>query len=45
MREKDWTSSHPELNPLNFELWNILEQNARRKLYPNLELLKRSIIE
>ncbi len=33
------------LNPLDYELWGILEQNACQKYRPNLELFKRSIIE
>ncbi len=25
---EDWTSDSPGLNPFNYELWDILEQNA-----------------
>ncbi len=28
MQTEDWTSGSPDLNILNYELWNILEQNA-----------------
>ncbi len=40
----DWTFGSPDLSPLDYELWNILELNACRKHHPNLELLKRNII-
>ncbi len=45
IRAKDWTFGGPDLNPLNYELWDILEQNACRKRHPNSESLTRSIIE
>ncbi len=43
---EDWTSGSPDLNPLDYELWNILlEQDAHRKCHPNLESFRQIIIE
>ncbi len=39
-----WTSGSPDLNPLDYELWDILESNACWKYHPNLEWFKWSII-
>lgn len=39
----DWPSGSPDLNPLDYELWDILEQMACRKSHKNLESLKKSI--
>ncbi len=40
IRVEDWTSDNPDLNPLDYKLWNILEQDACQKRHPNLESLK-----
>ncbi len=45
IQAENWTTGGPGLNPLDYELQDILEQNACQKLYPNLESLKQSIIE
>ncbi len=42
---EDCTPGSSDLNPLDCELCEVLEQNAYRKRRPNLEALKRSIIE
>ncbi len=39
------TSGSEDTNPLDYELWDVLEQNVCWKLHPNLESLKWSIIE
>ncbi len=39
------TSGSPDLNSLDYELWDIMEPNACQKLHPNLVSLKWSIIE
>ncbi len=41
----DWTPGSPDLNPLDYELWDILGQNTCQKRHPNLKSLKRSFIE
>ncbi len=45
IQAEEWTSGIPDLNPLDYELWDILEQSACQKLHPNLGSLKRSIIK
>ncbi len=43
--ESEWTSGSPDLNPLDYELWEVLEEKACAKRHPNLEALKRSIVQ
>ncbi len=45
IRVEHGISGNPDLNPHNYELWDILEQNACWKHHPNLESLKQSINE
>jgi inhibitor of nuclear factor kappa-B kinase subunit alpha len=37
---KDWPSGNPDLNPLNYKLWAVLEDIACQKHHSNLETLK-----
>jgi hypothetical protein len=39
----DWPPSSPDLNPLDYCLWSVLEEKACRDPHPNLEALKRSL--
>ena len=42
--EKDfWPPSSPDINPLDFCLWSILEEKACKKSHQNLDQLKRSL--
>ncbi|MDF3660415.1 hypothetical protein P3S23_23665, partial [Enterobacter hormaechei] len=43
IRAKDWPSSSPDLNPLDYDLWLVLESTACSKRHDNLESLKKSV--
>ena len=43
--KEEWPPSSPDLNPLDFSLWAILEAKACAKEHTNLEALKRSLIK
>nr|BAG15923.1 transposase [Bombyx mandarina]BAG15924.1 transposase [Bombyx mandarina]BAG15925.1 transposase [Bombyx mandarina] len=45
IRHEDWPSSSPDLNPLDYKIWQHLEEKACSKLHPNLESLKTSLIK
>jgi len=40
---EDWPSGSPDLNPLDYKLWSVMEEHACRKRHRNLEELKRSL--
>ena len=40
-----WPPSSPDLNPLDFSLWSILESNTCAKSHKNIESLKKSLTE
>ncbi|CAK1594830.1 unnamed protein product [Parnassius mnemosyne] len=37
IRHEDWPSSSPDLNPLDYKIWQHLEEKACSKPHPNLE--------
>jgi hypothetical protein len=37
---EDWPSGSPDLNPLDYKQWAVLEDMACRKRYSNLDSLK-----
>lgn len=41
---EDWPSGSPDLNPLDYKLWSLLEYMACKKHHSNLDSLKRSIV-
>ncbi|KAF0721301.1 Uncharacterized protein FWK35_00023996, partial [Aphis craccivora] len=45
IKASDWPSASPDLNPLDYGLWNILEERACKKRHANKESLKRSIVK
>ncbi|CAK1587633.1 unnamed protein product [Parnassius mnemosyne] len=45
IRHEDWPSSSPDLNPLDYKIWQHLEEKARSNPNPNLESLKTSLIK
>lgn len=45
IRHQDWPSSSPDLNPLDYKIWQHLEQEACSKPHRNLESLKASIVK
>ena len=40
---QEWPPSSPDLNPLDYSIWAILEKRACRKLHRNLATLKASL--
>lgn len=40
-----WPSNSPDLNPLDFAVWSVLEKETNRTSHPNLGSLKAKIIE
>lgn len=40
-----WPSNSPDLNPMDYSVWSILEQNLSRKRYHSLEGLKVALVE
>ncbi|CAH0404372.1 unnamed protein product [Chilo suppressalis] len=45
IRYEDWPSSNPDLSPLDYKIWQHLEEKACSKSHPNLESLKTSLIK
>ncbi|RVE41042.1 hypothetical protein evm_014306 [Chilo suppressalis] len=45
IRHEDWPSSCPDLSPLDYKIWQHLEEKACSKPHPNLESLKTSLIK
>jgi hypothetical protein len=39
----EWPSNSPDLNPLDYTMWSILEEKACAKPHPNVESLKRAL--
>jgi len=42
---EDWPSGSPDLNPLDYKLWAVLEDMACQKRHNNLDSLKRSLVK
>lgn len=40
-----WPPSSPDINPLDFSLWSILEAKACSKIHHNIEALKSSLVK
>ena len=40
-----WPPSSPDLNPMDFGIWSILEQKACTVSHPNVEVLKKKLTE
>ncbi|RVE44486.1 hypothetical protein evm_010890 [Chilo suppressalis] len=45
IRHEDWPSSSPDLSPLDYKIWQHLEEKACSKPHPNLESHKISLIK
>uniref|UniRef100_A0A914DLV0 Transposase n=1 Tax=Acrobeloides nanus TaxID=290746 RepID=A0A914DLV0_9BILA len=41
----EWPPNSPDLNPLDYAIWSILEEKACAKLHPTVESLKRALIK
>jgi len=41
---EDWPSGSPDLKPLDYKLWAVLEDTACRKCRNSLESLRRSLV-
>jgi len=42
---ENWPSGSPDLNPLDYKLWAVLEDMACQKLHNNPDSLKRSLVK
>ena len=42
---EDWPSGSPDLNPVDYKLWAVLEDLACQKRHNNLDSLKRSLVK
>ena len=40
-----WPSSSPDLNPLDYAIWGVLEESVNATSHPNIESLKAAIIK
>lgn len=40
---EEWPSASPDLNPLDYDLWNYIEEKACAKPHRSLESLKKAI--
>ena len=40
-----WPPSSPDLIPMDFGIWSILEQNACVKFHKNVDMLKRKLVK
>ncbi|VDL77497.1 unnamed protein product [Nippostrongylus brasiliensis] len=41
----DWPFSSPDLNPMNYSVWAILERKACSTRHPNLDSLKEALLK
>jgi hypothetical protein len=41
----EWPPYSPDLNPLDYSVWSILEEKACPKSHPNVESLKRALLK
>ena len=41
----DWPSSTPDLNPLDYKLWSVLQTMACKKRSSNIDSLKRALVQ
>ena len=42
---KEWPPSSPDLNPMDFSIWNILQERACKKPHKSLRTLKSALIK
>ena len=40
----DWSSASPDLKPLDYELWSVLEGTVCTRRHPTIKSLKRSLV-
>ncbi|KAI6646946.1 hypothetical protein LOD99_9040 [Oopsacas minuta] len=45
LSKEEWPPSSPDLNPMDFSIWAILETKACAKSHNNLDSLKRSLVK
>ena len=41
----DWSSGSPDLNPLDYKLWSVLEGMVCKKRHPSIDSLRRSLVK
>lgn len=42
---EEWPSSSPDLNPLDYAIWQVIEEKACAKFHKNLDSLKHAIVK
>jgi len=42
---EDWPSGSPDLNPMDYKLWAVLEEMTCRRRHKNLKSLKRCLVK
>jgi hypothetical protein len=42
---QDWPSGSPDINPLDYRLWSVLEEKACSKPHRNIESLKADLMK
>ncbi len=45
IEHRDWSFGSPDLNPLAYKLWKVLEKTCYSRRYHNLESLGKSIVK
>ena len=43
-RKETWPPQSPDLNPLDYSVWSVLQQEVQASSHPNLESLKAHIV-
>lgn len=44
-RKEMWPPQSPDLNPLDYSIWSVMQQKVQATSHPNLETLKARIVE
>ena len=45
IKKNEWPASSPDLNPLDYSIWSVLESRANAEAHNSVESLKRAITE
>ena len=45
LSKEEWPPSSPDLNPMDFSIWSILQEKACSKPHRNVESLKKSLVK
>uniref|UniRef100_A0A8R1HZ35 Uncharacterized protein n=1 Tax=Caenorhabditis japonica TaxID=281687 RepID=A0A8R1HZ35_CAEJA len=45
MKKEDWPASSPDLNPLDYSVWGVLQNKVCAGPYSSVEALKKTLLE